>query len=392
METLHLFNPDNDMALACGDPYYMAPASALRMAAELSVLPAWYAPAGDSVWVDSTARAGRLEAQCVLPLPVDFVTGPSPLYNKVSPWGWNPSLLRRLRQAGLGEVCPSDGEMRRIRELSGRATAVEVLARLRRGGGLSGPKLVGESFLLRSADEVARFVGSLPAAVLKSPWSGSGRGIQYTSGGGFPLPLRGWAEHVLRTQQAVVGEPLYDKVADFAMEFRSGADGAVRFAGYSFFETDRRGIYKENLLASDAAIGGMLAAWLPEGLLRDVRQRLEEELSAVVAGAYQGFLGVDMMVCRTPEGGYALHPCVEINLRMNMGVVARLVCDRYLCPGVRGRYVIEYYPCPGEAVRADRALREACPLRLEGGRVRSGYLPLTPVDEPTAYQAYMVVG
>lgn len=28
MEALYLFNPENDMALACGDPYYMAPASA----------------------------------------------------------------------------------------------------------------------------------------------------------------------------------------------------------------------------------------------------------------------------------------------------------------------------------------------------------------------------
>lgn len=37
MEALYLFNPENDMALACGDPYYMAPASARRMAAELSV-------------------------------------------------------------------------------------------------------------------------------------------------------------------------------------------------------------------------------------------------------------------------------------------------------------------------------------------------------------------
>lgn len=46
----------NDMALACGDPYYMAPASARRMAAELSVLPAWYAEQGGTVWLDSALR------------------------------------------------------------------------------------------------------------------------------------------------------------------------------------------------------------------------------------------------------------------------------------------------------------------------------------------------
>ena len=56
MEALYLFNPENDMALACGDPYYMAPASARRMAAELSMLPAWYAEEGGTVWLDSAQR------------------------------------------------------------------------------------------------------------------------------------------------------------------------------------------------------------------------------------------------------------------------------------------------------------------------------------------------
>ena len=41
------------MALACGDSYYMPPASARRMAADLSVLPAWYAAPGDAVLTDA---------------------------------------------------------------------------------------------------------------------------------------------------------------------------------------------------------------------------------------------------------------------------------------------------------------------------------------------------
>ena len=114
---------------------------------------------------------------------------------------------------------------------------------------------VGESFLFHTENEVESFVRSHPSAVLKSPWSGSGRGIQYTSGE-FTRPLKGWVQHVLHTQQAVVGEPFYDKVKDFAMEFFSNGKGKVRFIGYSLFETDKRGIYKENLLATDDDILG----------------------------------------------------------------------------------------------------------------------------------------
>ena len=73
MEALYLFNPENDMALACGDPYYMAPASARRMAAELSMLPAWYAEEGGTVWLDSAQRMKTMERQSFLPLSVNWV-------------------------------------------------------------------------------------------------------------------------------------------------------------------------------------------------------------------------------------------------------------------------------------------------------------------------------
>ena len=96
------------------------------------------------------------------------------------------------------------------------------------------------------------------------------------------------------------------------------------------------------------------------------------------------------MICRTQNGGYAIHPCVEINLRMNMGVVARLIYDNYVCDGVQGRYVIEYYAKPGEAWHSHLALQEKHPLYLENGKVKSGYLSLTPVENNTSYQAYIL--
>lgn len=193
--------------------------------------------------------------------------------------------------------------------------------------------------------------------------------------------------------QAVVGEPFYDKEKDFAMEFFSNGKGEVRFAGYSLFETDKRGIYKENLLASNNDILQKLSAYVPASALHSLRKQLTIELTKAI-GEYEGYLGVDMMVCRLSsfKADYAIHPCVEINLRMNMGVVARLVYDRYVCDGMQGRYAIEYYPSPGEAEQADRSMRQQYPLYLENGKIKSGYLSLTPVNRLTAYQAYILIG
>lgn len=47
---------------------------------------------------------------------------------------------------------------------------------------------------------------------------------------------------------------------------------------------------------------------------------------------------------------------------MNMGVVARLIYDNYVCDGGQGRYVIEYYAKPGEAWHSHLALQEKHPL------------------------------
>ena len=504
---LYLFNPENDMALACGDLYYMAPASARKMAADLSALPGWYAGDGATVllatkeqvaWMEATEQVAWMEAAeqvawmeaaeqvagmeaaeqvagieaaacgegtSALERPVSAVwakgtegrlapagvrwqcwDGAAPLtdgkaFDRLCPWGWNPSLVRRLREAGIPEALLPDAErMQTLRTLSGRQTAVRVLQRLHErwretSECLDGAALLGTSFVLTTEAEVKAFVEGRPHALLKAPWSGSGRGVQYTHGQ-VTAPLQGWVRHVLHTQQAVVGEPFYEKVIDFAMEFRveagsetatgtsvssamaasaitasagstvaasamaasamaaslSASPSRVRFTGYSLFETDARGIYKENWLASDAAIEARLAAYVPVADLHRLRRLLEEELEEALQGAYEGYLGVDLMICRgSAAGTYALHPCVEINLRTNMGVLARRLYDNYVSPASQGRYVIEFYPQPGEALRRHQAMQEAHPLVVEDGRLRSGYFSLTPVFEDTAYQAYGIV-
>ena len=138
-----------------------------------------------------------------------------------------------------------------------------------------------------------------------------------------------------------MGEPFYEKVKDFAMEFKvEGKD--VAFGGYSLFETDARGIYKENFLASDAMIEEMLSGYVSRDVLHAIRKSLLQELSLLLGGNYQGYLGVDMMIVRSDEEKYLVHPCVEVNLRMNMGVVSRLLFDRFMLPEAVGMIMVQW--------------------------------------------------
>ena len=64
----------------------------------------------------------------------------------------------------------------------------------------------------------------------------------------------------------MIGEPFYDKLLDFAMEFFADEWGQVHFIGYSLFETDKRGVYKENLLAADRVIEERISTYVLRNL------------------------------------------------------------------------------------------------------------------------------
>ena len=386
-KTIYYFNPENDMALANFTPYYKAPAEIVRMADELAALPAWYAPEGSVVKVKREADIPCWERLCKGETPFPQVGWTTRWLSSVYvPWGWSPALVHTLLQAGVGSgFLPSGGALGEWRRLSGRVCASEVLRSFADEKGVC-----GESRVCRTLEEVRKAWDGWGRCVLKAPWSGSGRGLVFLPCGVWPASAEGWAARILRTQGALMAEPIYDKVCDFAMEFRAGGEGKVSFAGYSLFETDAFGNYKGNLLASDAEIERRLVGYVPLETLHDVRRHLLRKLPEWLGGHYTGYLGVDMMICR--EEGYRVHPCVEINLRMNMGVLARLFFDRYVHPAAQGCFRIEHYAGSEEALRFHETISQAYPVRLKDGRLAGGYLSLTPVCGNTRYQAYVCIG
>ncbi|MBR2415885.1 MAG: hypothetical protein IKB11_03925 [Bacteroidaceae bacterium] len=53
---LHIFNPENDLALADGNSNYCPPPMARAIARDLAALPLWYASGCDCVLVSSNAH------------------------------------------------------------------------------------------------------------------------------------------------------------------------------------------------------------------------------------------------------------------------------------------------------------------------------------------------
>ena len=394
---LFLFNPENDLALANGDVHFIPPRSARTMADDLSLLPVWWAGEGDGVCVSSIASAEAFVQSLPVALPrmVWWAGDGVPDADEFCPWGWNPMLLHALRRKGMpGKVLLSDGQMADYRRLSGRQTAVALLDDFRRwisaAGAAETGQWCGESFFCTREEEIRNFLERYPATILKAPWSGSGKGLRLGRTGWQP-PLSGWCLNLLASQGGVVVEPLYNKVADFAMEFYSDGNGTVSYQGLSLFSTTGQGAYRGSLVAPEAVKEARLQRWVPAEKLWNLREWLAEYLSARVGAVYRGWLGVDMMVCPGLQGhGYSVHPCVEVNLRTTMGMVA-VWLERWLAPGTEADFVVDFAPQAGRQEAEHERQRNEQPLRTEGGRLAQGYCALTPVGGQTRYRAWIQV-
>lgn len=388
---LYLLNLDHDLALSCHEANYMPPDAVKGMMFDLALLPIWFAPDGSAVLASPTynqnyladvAERFRLQVRLMVPSELKEKTS-----LEVVPWGWNLALRRYLLECGLKEnQLPSPEEVEVRRALSHRRSAVELLPTLQLNDWFC-----GESFFLTDDSSCRWFIESHECCVLKSPLSGSGKGLNWCKGVYTPS-IAGWCKRVIRQQDGVVAEPIYQKQQDFAMEFYSDGCGRISFVGYSMFTTNRSGAYLSNELLSDEQIESYLGTFVPLSEIKRLRTILIDRLTDRLSTRYTGFLGVDMMICSWPDApNFRIHPCVEINLRMNMGIVARRLFDRLVAPDRRGEFRITYSEQTGEALTEHQQALEEAPLVCRDGKIESGYLALTPIYSQTHYRAWIKV-
>lgn len=329
--TLHIFNPDHDLALAANKDNYTAPHAARQLRSELSFLPALWAQDGDVVLVDDVAAAHnayrklklekRAEVQFATLHEVKALFGDRRMVT-VHPWGWDKPLCAALLAAGIpAEAVPSRVTLDIIRDLSNRTLAVKLLDHLKDNEGVT-----GFSRTCNTYEEVIMFLEWNRDIVVKAPWSCSGRGVRYLNADKVSENTLLWVNNTICAQHTVVAEVKCPKVIDFAVEFMAGKDGAIKACGLSLFSTVN-GAYTGNQLATEDEKRKRLAEYIPLALLDMVTEEIERFLAGHIRGAYVGPLGVDMMVV-AGDDRFLLNPCVEINLRRTMGHVALALSQR----------------------------------------------------------------
>ena len=331
--TLHIFNPEHDIALASGLSNFTAPHAGRQLRHDLGWLPLLWASVDDCVLTDTPKGAlhswqrlcGKLSVeQADKRKQLSAWRSNEPLQpDSVACWGWDAALCAALRRRGVADrLLPTTQQTDTIRRLSHRHTSAWLLPLLQTEG------TVGQAWECFSEEEAtARIAGISGRAVLKAPWSSSGRGLRFVDCSEPMLPnVTAWLRNVVSTQGSVMVEPYYNKVKDFGMEFSVRADGSIAYEGLSLFST-KNGAYTGNLLATERHKRLLMSRYLPTELLDDVAQHIALQIEQLLAEAniqsWVDAFGVDMMVVGAEQQStFLLHPCVEVNLRRTMGHAA----------------------------------------------------------------------
>ena len=175
------------------------------------------------------------------------------------------------------------------------------------------------------------------------------------------------------------------------MEFYSDGQGTVRYEGLSVFNTEERGSYTGNILEEQSTMLSRITRFTGEETYSRIQEAVRTVLQEVYGSTYAGCIGVDMLVYKQKDGSFAIHPCIEINMRYTMGMVALRLFQQYVAPGAVGDYRVSYEKEAGEALEKHRLMSETYPLRLANGRIQEGYLSLCPVTKETHYRAYLLL-
>ena len=383
MKRFAVFNPEHDLALANGDAHYLAPRNIREMAHDLAPL-------------------------------MDYLEWDTP-------WGWDAAVASHLHKSGIPrQELPTDTMLAALRTHSERITAHHLQQQMLP---LS-VHLIGESSVCRSLDDIKTYATQHSHLLLKAPLSGSGKGLRHLNlNDNHPSSRRStsaltstlkkiesWADALIRRHGYLTAEPYYDKVQDFAMEF-CVTDGQCYFIGHSLFTTDTHGRYDSNLLLSDADIEARLSEYIPRSVLHDVRHFVEAHTELIVPAEWDTSrfpitFGIDMMIVNIigqqpihPDGNsqlriqnseFKLHPCVEINLRCNMGIVAHEVRRHLMAPEATGIYRLALFPDHAALQAFDEEQRSLYPALYRDGLLVRGYHPLTSIEGDTRHLAYII--
>lgn len=402
---IYFFNPTCEYAIANGNASWHPNKILQKMESDLSAIQMFLAKPEDFVLVDripsdsfisSLKNLGFNIPQFILKNPAkstkDFI---SLKKDKLLPWGWSPAAHKAL--STFKNNCSAEFKNSPVlnwkpeyKALYSKKFASEILKDIIENypneNYISDEQL---TTVCATKTEIEIQLQKWGKLMVKAPWSSSGRGLQPITK--TPVHEKVWEKilAMVKDQGFVIVEPYLNKVLDLAFQFEL-KKGKVSFLGFSNFSTDYKGQYNGNSLNGlpwtlDQKVLDF-AHSIPEKIIPTLIKLIE---SNKLSECYEGYFGVDTLIFRDKDNSLKINPCLEINVRQNMGLLA-LQFERIIDKNTQGVYRTFFQP-KKTFFQFKKEMEAKNPLVLTSGKIKSGFVALTDTKEDTLFGAYLLV-
>lgn len=397
------------MEVGNGTYGFTPPGHLTQFQKDLELLPAFLANASDALLVQHIPSEEFVRRVSVLkPDLPHFIQDKTLLkqlkagggLNLLTPWGWSPNEHKIL--APFKAFCstnfhkqPNANWKQEHRQLYSRQLALKVLlqflhASYQRNLFIS-PNHIPQK--VNSFKKVYDLLGTWQKIIVKAPWSASGRGIIILNRPQIHPTYKKWINGVIKNQGFVMCEPLFDKQADFSFHFEVEANKKVKYLGMASFATNLRGQYIGNYIQPmPPQLNENEQEVLSDNNMQAIALGLQKALKqSGIFSQYTGILGIDVLFYNDENGHLLFHPCMEINLRQNMGTVA-LKIRELLHENAKGMWQVKRFikPTKTAALEFDAQMSNHNPIEWDTGKMIKGYLPLTEPKEHQNYMLYLI--
>lgn len=399
---IYLYNPTCEYAVGNGTTSWQPNLLLQKMELDLALLPVYFSKPSDYIVINKkpSGEFYNLLSKLGIGIPgilqkkeIDSFSGIE--INRLLPWGWSPATHKLL--APLKSLCSDSFKKSPVfewnpehRNLYSKKFALQILQKMLIE--IEPDIRINQNQIARTCTtktEIEALLKDWENLMIKAPWSSSGRGLQRITK--IPVHQKVW-EKILGTiqdQGYVIVEPLLNKVFDLAFQFEM-KKGKVRYLGISNFIADKKGQYQGNYL--NGLPNGLspeiikFVQTVPEIIVPSLTSVLEK---SALATLYEGNFGVDTLIFRDEKQTLKINPCLEINVRQNMGLLS-LQLEKLIQPGKKGMYRM-YYDTQKSFFNFVQELENRFPLIISNQKIQSGFFPLTDFEENTMFGTYILV-
>jgi hypothetical protein len=400
---IYYFNPTCEYAVANGHVSWQPNRLLKKMEEDLEKLPLFLASQEDIIlvkrrpsdeYLNLLEKTGITAPEFVLLSDAITVNSfQNRRLGSLMPWGWSPTVHRLLSPVKMNcseefHNSPISVWKPSVRDLYSKKFALEILKKIL-------PSLPDEIAIqpeytpeiCTNRKKIEDLLVRWGKLMIKAPWSTSGRGLQPITK--TPVVEKVWEKisGMIREQGYVITEPYLDKRLDVALQFEL-KQGKVNYLGISRFFTDKKGKYLGNMIngwpdSSDPGITNF-ADSLPLLLKKHLSEAIE---NSELAKLYEGFLGADMLIFTDHKDNLRVNPCLEINIRQNMGLLS-LKLEKLVHENSKGTFNIWYHGRK-PFKNFSEEMSKLYPLKIADNYIFSGFLPVTDPDENSLFGAYL---